>query len=210
MKKALFFDLDDTIYPTKSVVDDMYKDLFDLLGQHVSAEVCQNIKEDILKTPFHVVAEGYPLDKKVKDEALRLCLDMSYDGPMQTFEDYPLAMDNQAEKFLITGGYTNLQKSKIKQLGIEKDFKEIFIPDPYKSDLSKSDVFKQIMLKYNYLPADVLVIGDNPETELASAKEVGIETYLYDHENLYSPALADYYGNRYDNFKAIVNQHQAI
>jgi putative hydrolase of the HAD superfamily len=204
MKKALFFDLDDTIYPTKSVVDEMYKDLFDLIRPHVGEEVCKKVKEDILKTPFHVVAERYGLDQKLKDEALKLCLDMGYDGQMETFPDYPLSMDNEAEKFLITAGYTKLQKIKIKQLGIEDDFKEIHIPDPYKSDLTKVDIFKQIMLKYDYLPADVLVIGDNPEAEISAAKELGIETYLYDYEGQYSPALADYYGTRYDNFKDIV------
>jgi putative hydrolase of the HAD superfamily len=206
MKKALFFDLDDTIYPTKSVVDDMYKELFALIKQYESEEVYEKIREDILTTPFHVIADRYQLSKALKEECVQLCLNMGYDEPMQTFEDYAQTRDIQADKFLITGGYTKLQKVKIKQLGIEKDFKEIFIPDPYYSDLSKADVFKDIMLKYDYAPADVLVIGDNPETELSSAKELGIETYLYDYERKYSPALADYYGTNYDNLKDIVSR----
>jgi len=51
----------------------------------------------------------------------------------------------------------------------------------------------------------VLVIGDNPETEIAAAKELGIESYLYDYQEQYSPALADYYGTRYDNFSSIIS-----
>lgn len=199
MKKALFFDLDDTIYSTKSVVDDMYKDLFDLLKPQVSEEVFNGIYTDILTTPFHIIADRYELNKDLKEEALRLCLDMRYHGPMETFEHYNLIRDMDADKFLITAGYVKLQKSKIVQLGIENDFKGIFIPDPYKSDITKIDVFKLIMRKYDYAPKDVLVIGDNPESEILAARDLGIETYLYDYEGKLSPALADHYGTTYDN-----------
>jgi putative hydrolase of the HAD superfamily len=189
-KRALIFDLDDTIYPTKSVVSEMYKDLFSLLEGGVSKEVLDNIREGILATPFHIIAERYALDKE-------------YNGSMQPFPDYGLTKENSADRFLVTAGYTRLQKSKIRQLGIAKEFKEIFIPDPYTSDLSKTDVFRQILNTYHYDPAEVLVIGDNPETEIAAAKELGIESCLYDYEAKFSPALADYYGTSYQNFPEI-------
>jgi putative hydrolase of the HAD superfamily len=202
-KRALIFDLDDTIYATKSVVSEMYKELFALLGSRVGEEVLKNIREDILTTPFHISAERYALDKDLKDEALKLCLDMDYTGPMQTFPDYGLTKENSADRFLVTAGYTKLQKSKIRQLGIADEFKEIFIPDPYSSDLSKTDVFRQILNTYHYDPAEVLVIGDNPETEIKAAKELGLESYLYDYEAKFSPALAEYYGTSYHNFAEI-------
>ncbi|MEJ7558457.1 MAG: HAD family hydrolase [Pedobacter sp.] len=199
-KKALIFDLDDTIYPTKSVVDDMYKELFSLLKGQVSDEVLDNVRADILTTPFHVIAERHTIDKELSDQALKMCLDMEYSGTMQPFEDYHLTKNNAADRFLVTAGYTKLQKSKIRQLGIDKEFKEIFIPDPYTSELSKTDVFKQILNTYHYEPSEVLVIGDNPETEISAAKELGIESFLYDYEGKFSPALAEYYGTTYHNF----------
>lgn len=206
MKRALFFDLDDTIYPTKSVVDSMYKDLFELVKGRVDHKTFESIRKDILTTPFHVIADRYALDQELKDEGLKMCLYMTYDGPMEPFEDYALTRTIKIDKFLITAGYVPLQESKIRQLGIQKDFKEIFIPDPYRSTLTKTEIFEQIMVKHNYRPADVLVIGDNPETELSSAKSLGIETYLYDYEGKYSPALADYYGIRYDNLSHILQR----
>lgn len=198
--KALIFDLDDTIYATKSVVSDMYKDLFALLKPKVSETVFSNIQEDILTTPFHIIADRYAIDRDLRDQGLKICLEMDFEGPMQTFADYKLTLNNSADRYLVTAGYIRLQKSKIRQLGIEKDFKEIFIPDPYASELTKTDVFEQILNKYNYKPSDVLVIGDNAESEIAAAKELGIATYLYDYESKFSPALADYYGTSYDNF----------
>ena len=204
MKRALFFDLDDTIYPTKSVVDSMYHDLFELLRGGVNSDTFENIRKDILTTPFHVIADRYALDQKLKDEGLKMSLYMTYDGPMEPFEDYAFTRAIEMDKFLITAGYVPLQKSKIKQLGIAEDFNEIFIPDPYRSTLTKTDLFEQIMRKYNYAPDEILVIGDNPETELAAAKTLCIETYLYDYEGKYSPALANYYGKCYDNLRDIL------
>lgn len=204
IKKALIFDLDDTIYDTKSVVDQMYVELFALLKGKVTVDVLERIREDILTTSFHVIADRYALDKGLKHDGLELCLNMDYDGPMVPFKDYGLTKGNSAERFLVTAGYTKLQKSKIRQLWIEKDFKEIFIPDPYTSDQTKTDVFRDILNKYHYDPSQVLVIGDNPETEIAAGKELGIETYLYDYEGKFSPALADYYSRNYENFADII------
>ncbi|AMR32741.1 hypothetical protein A0256_15570 [Mucilaginibacter sp. PAMC 26640] len=61
------------------------------------------------------------------------------------------------------------------------------------------------MDKYQYQPFDILVIGDNPESEIAAAKDLGIETYLYDYEGKFSPALADYYGTSYDHLKTMLD-----
>lgn len=205
IKKALILDLDDTIYPIKSVADKMFAELYDLIKPHVNEQVYQEIKEDLLTTPFQKVADRYAFDKELKEEGMKLSLDMNYSDPMAAFEDYRLIKDLKIEKFLVTAGYTKLQKSKIKQLNIEKDFREIFIPDPAKSDLSKKDIFEQIMQKYHYKPNEVLVIGDNPETEIAAAKELEIDTYLYDPEGKYSPALADYYGSNYKNLLFILS-----
>lgn len=72
---------------------------------------------------------------------MNIYLDMDYNGKMETFADHKLAKDNAAEKFLVTAGYTSLQKSKIRQLEIEQDFKEIFMNDII---LKKIDSFLNI------------------------------------------------------------------
>jgi putative hydrolase of the HAD superfamily len=187
--RALIFDLDDTIYATKSVVTEMYKDLFAVLKPQLSETIFDSISEDILTTPFHIVADRYAIDRDLKEEGLKICLEMDFEGPMQPFPDYRLTLENSADRYLVTAGYTRLQKAKIRQLGIENT-----------AEMTKVDVFEQIMNKYNYEPSEVLVIGDNPESELKAAKGFGFATYLYDYESKFSPALADYYGTSYDNF----------
>jgi putative hydrolase of the HAD superfamily len=73
-----------------------------------------------------------------------------------------------------------MQQSKIDSLGIKEDFKEVFIIDNSKTDKVKKDVFSEILKKYNYKPEEVLVVGDDPESEIQGGNDLGIETTLYD------------------------------
>lgn len=205
IKKALIFDLDDTIYPIKSIADELFAPLYALIRENVTEENYPKIKEDLLTSAFQVVADRYHFSNNLKNEGMKISRETVFEGEIIAFEDYLPLRDLPVEKFLVTAGYTKMQKSKIKQLALKDDFREIFIPDPAKSDLDKKAVFEQILTKYQYEPKDVLVIGDNPEVEIAAAKSLGIETYLYDYQQKYSPALADYYGTNYQNLPQILS-----
>jgi putative hydrolase of the HAD superfamily len=87
------------------------------------------------------------------------------------------------KKFLVTTGFTKLQFSKIEHLDIKDDFEGIFVVDPGKSNLTKKDIFKQILIDNNYMVEDVLVVGDDMNSEIKAAKDLGIDTVLYDHDS---------------------------
>ena len=80
-------------------------------------------------------------------------------------------------------------------MGIARDFTEIHIVDPDKS--SKKEVFAAILQRHDYRAADVLVVGDDPESELKAAQELGIMALLYDRlsrppDGSPFPRLTDY------------------
>jgi putative hydrolase of the HAD superfamily len=85
-------------------------------------------------------------------------------------------------------GFTKLQHSKIKQLNIEKDFEKIFVIDPSASDLTKKDIFRKILSDYDYKAKNLLVVGDDLNSEIKAAKELGIETVLYIYKSAYTEA----------------------
>ena len=66
----------------------------------------------------------------------------------------------------MTSGFTKLQLSKIEQLGIKNDFKEFFIVDPINFDLTKKDVFNKIIEQYDFVAKEVLVVGDDINSEI--------------------------------------------
>jgi putative hydrolase of the HAD superfamily len=115
---------------------------------------------------------------------------------MQPFDDYCLIKKLPVDKFLVTTGFPNLQWSKIRMLGIENDFKCIHVVDPDKSSKMKKDIFEELIHQYNYQSDEVLVVGDDPESEIKAAKALNLPTFLFDPTNKYANGTATYQSQR--------------
>ena len=193
MKKAIILDLDNTIYPVSSIAGDLFNTLFSFLDEHINdADLIHNIKEDLKRIPYQKVADKHNFSEAVKNKGLELLNNIEYNLPMQPFDDYSHIREANITRFLVTTGFTKLQWSKVRMLEIEADFEAIHIVDPELSPLTKKDIFASILEKYNYQSEDVLIIGDDPESEIKAASELGIDTFLYDPENKYSDAKVTY------------------
>jgi putative hydrolase of the HAD superfamily len=205
MKKAIILDLDNTIFSTPSIGDKLFADLYYLLEINLSEFEgdLKDLKKDINRKPFPVVAKQYKMTQSLYKDALQLLSELTYNETIEPFPDYNEVTKIQCDKFLVTSGFTKLQNSKVKQLGIEKNFKGIYIVDTVTTNDTKKNVFKNILHYYNYAPSEVVVIGDDPESEIAAAEELGIDAILYDKLNLYAnyfknPKISDF--NQLQNY----------
>jgi len=197
--KAIIYDLDNTIFPVSSIGDKLFGPLFDLIessGQH--NESMTDIRKAIMRTPFRLVAQRHNFSDELTQEGIALQEMMNYKEEMNTFEDYPEIKNIPGERFLVTTGFKTMQLSKIRQLGITGDFKEIHVVNPVET--SKKEVFADILKRYDYKPEEVLVVGDDPESEIAAAKALNIPTVLYDKHNEQDAAAATY---KIDHFSAL-------
>jgi len=208
MKKALILDLDNTIYPVSSIADSLFADLFAKLDQNAEiinaddADVINKIKDEMTRRPFQHIADKFDLNKEVRDKMEDQLRNMTYELPMRPFADYHHIRTIQLDKFLVTTGYSKLQWSKVRMLGIENDFKQIHIVDPDVNRQTKRDVFAEIMQTHNYTSGDLLVIGDDPESEIKAAKALDIDTFLYDPANKHTHAQVTY---RSGNLQDVIN-----
>ena len=155
----------------------------------------------MMGTPFRIVAKKYNFSKELIDEAIEIQEDLEYTKPIATFKDYHVIKVLPGERFLVTTGFRKMQESKITSMGINDDFTEVHIVDPTMS--SKKEVFAGIMQRYNYKPEEVLVVGDDPDSEIQAAKDLGIETVLYDHKHKQTKNLSTYYITNYQELKDI-------
>ncbi|MDB5124806.1 MAG: dUMP phosphatase [Mucilaginibacter sp.] len=195
MKRALILDLDNTIYPVSQIADNLFKKLFDLIDREetsVNYADLEKAKDELTRRNFQLVADKYHFSPHLKTKGIQLLKDMTYDLPMQPFEQYQHIKSSRHDKFLVTTGFSKLQWSKIKMLGIEADFLEIHIVDPETSQQTKKDVFASIMQRHNYNTNEILVIGDDPESEIKAANELGIETFLFDPAGKHPENAATY------------------
>ncbi|HEY4326794.1 MAG TPA: HAD family hydrolase [Mucilaginibacter sp.] len=205
MKKALILDLDNTIYPVSSIADHLFDVLFSLIDQNADGlnyEDLMGAKDELTRKPYHLVADKYKFSPDLKNRGIELLNNITYDLPMETFAEYQYVKSIPLEKFLVTTGFSKLQWSKIKMLSIKDDFEEIHIVDPELTRQTKKDVFADIMKKHNYAPQDLLVIGDDPESEIKAARDLGIETFLFDPENKHPEAIATH---RFKNLRHVLS-----
>jgi putative hydrolase of the HAD superfamily len=208
MKRALILDLDNTIYPVSSIADNLFGELFktlDLYSDSINADDADRvnkIKHEMTRRPFQHIADEFQLADDLRNKMMNTLKSMSYDLPIHPFEDYVYIRSIPLDKFLVTTGFIKLQMSKIKMLGIEQDFKTIHIVDPEVNSQTKKDAFAIIMEKHNYVPEDLLVIGDDPESEIKAARALGIDTFLYDPANKYPDAQVTY---RSHHLKDVLN-----
>ncbi|RCH56304.1 HAD family hydrolase [Mucilaginibacter hurinus] len=195
MIRAIILDLDNTIFPVKSIADELFAGIYNLMDRYsdeVGGTSIAQAKEEMTRRPFQKIADEYGFNEDLTQEATSLLRNLTYNKPIQPFDDYKYVKTLQADKFLVTMGFTKMQSSKVKMLGIGSDFKQVYIADPETTDKTKRHFFADILSKYNYAENEVLVVGDDPESEITEARAIGIQTVLYDPERKYKTTDADH------------------
>lgn len=206
--KALILDLDNTIFPVPSIGEELFKPFFDVLQQSGNYEGdLKDIKKDMMRIPFQKVAKQYGFTKQLKEKGDHILQELTYDKNIPTFEDYPEVKKLSCKKFLVTTGYTNMQQSKVQQLGIADDFEEVHIVDPKRTDQTKKDIIRDIMDRYGYKPQEVVVVGDDPESELKAGKELGLKTVLYSKDGGTHPNASQSISS-FQQLKALLEQSE--
>jgi putative hydrolase of the HAD superfamily len=180
-KKAIIVDLDNTIYLVSSIGEKLFKSLFQLITESGEYKGDYNqLRAEIMRTPFQKVADAFHFGASLKAEGIKLLENTSYDDTMEPVESYNYIRELPCKKFLVTTGFTKMQNSKINQLDLEKDFEKIFVIDPSLTTLTKKDIFEKILADYGYTAEEVLVIGDDINSEIKAAQDLGIATVVYD------------------------------
>jgi putative hydrolase of the HAD superfamily len=193
LKKAFIYDLDNTIYAVSTIGAELFASLFALIQESGAyAGPFDKIRDDIMRKPFQVVARQYHFSQELTQKGIGLLQDLTYEGDIKPYRDYPEIRTIPGDRFLVTTGFRKLQESKIRRMGIEADFREVIVVDPNTSDKTKKDIFADIMARHGYQAAEVLVIGDDPESEIKAARDLGLDTVLYDKEKRHPQAIANF------------------
>jgi putative hydrolase of the HAD superfamily len=212
MIRAFILDLDNTVYPTDSIADKLFEPFYKFLAQHadeIGEDNIPEIKKLMIKKAWQKIADQFELNDELVEEGSDVLRGLKCDFPMYTFDDYEHVKPFEVDKFLVTMGFTGMQESKIKMLNIESQFKETIVNDPEKTEGTKKEIFDDLIKKYGYQPEEVLVIGDDPESEIKSGLDLGIPTVLYDVNEEYTDAKATHHIKSYTELEAIVNSYNS-
>jgi len=178
---ALIYDLDDTIFPTRSIPPLTFQLVFEAIENtnngFLPKQTLQNAFDDLWRKPIDVVAIDYNFNESMIIAGKNALINTDYEFTLVPFDDYVFIKEINCKRFLVTTGITKLQQAKINALFNSDDFDEIIIDDPYQENrLGKKNIFSNIADRYKLRPEQVWVIGDNPNSEIAAGNALGMNT----------------------------------
>ena len=98
-------------------------------------------------------------------------------APMHGYPDLGAIRELPAKLYLVTSGFRRLQESKIRALDVESLFERVYIDaidEPERK--GKEKIFSAILRANALDPHEVLVIGDDADSEIAAGNRLGIPT----------------------------------
>lgn len=181
MIRALIIDLDNCV----AAADEVGKPLFEPVFQSVRETNRNHLSELDLEKAFtdmwyhslDWVAARHRFTKAMLEAAFQACSTIEVSHPLQGYGDLMALARLSAERFLVTSGFRRLQESKIAALKLAPLFTETHvdaIDEPNR--IGKRGHFERIMQDHLLHVSEVLVVGDNAESEIAVGNQLGIRT----------------------------------
>lgn len=181
MDKLIIFDLDDTIFETRTItkksISSILEEFKSVVIHKYGSKLTNQIISDFWGFPFDVIAQKYQLDEYVKLEMIKSINQSNFELNIKPYKDFDFFNKIDIEKILVTTGFDKIQQAKIKSLGIERMFSKIYIDnilDPNR--IFKKGIFTKIINEKKIKKELVYIIGDNPESELKAGYELGLQT----------------------------------
>lgn len=208
MIKAVIFDLDmcicDTRTVPKSAMDPVLKILY---KSNLSAQTKNEVETALWNTSWDDIINIYSIPEPLASQISGAYALLETPDGMKTFEDEYFIKLLKQKKILVTSGYIRFQCSKIEKLNIADLFDEIIIDasDLKEKRKGKASIFREILDFHQWGAGEVIVLGDNPHSELDAAKKLGIKTVQTLRPTVQKWDDADYYISSLSELEAIIS-----
>jgi putative hydrolase of the HAD superfamily len=183
--KVAILDLDNCLLDARSV-GALFEPAFEAIRHAnqgtLAPEVLEQAIEQCWFTAFDLVAERFGFSDRMRDAGLQQFRRMRVTSAIQGYPDIALLPRVAMRRYLVTSGFRHLQESKITALGIRPWFDHVLIDDVDEAtdapahSRGKLAVFRRILEMEGCQPSEVLVIGDNPLSELGAGCALGATT----------------------------------
>jgi FMN phosphatase YigB (HAD superfamily) len=181
MTKALIFDLDNCLAAANEVGEALFEPVFEAIREAnqgtLSEEALNQAFADCWRRPLDWVAGQHGFSAAMRAAGLKMFAAIEVTRPMRGYDDLAILAELPGQRFLVTSGFRRLQASKIRALGIEHLFAAIYIDAIDDGERrGKQDLFADILRTYQLGLEEVLVVGDDPESEIAAGNRLGLKT----------------------------------
>ena len=194
MKKAIIYDLDHTLFDSNTIDKAIFQPVFDTLKEIelIPEHNLSELKKDFFSISLNTFIEKY-LNEQSKKTFIQSLRNLNPLPKLETYSDGYIVQQIDTINYLVTSGLNEFQNQKIDTLGIRHWFTEIYIDDPITPKWKgKEEIMRLIINKHNYDISDLLVVGDNPESEIKAGNNIGIETIQILRAGIEASEIANY------------------
>jgi FMN phosphatase YigB (HAD superfamily) len=181
MIKALILDLDNCLAAANEVGEGVFKPAFEAMRNAnrgtLTDEQLAEAFEEIWRQPLDFVASKFGFSQEMLAAGWKAFSQTVIETPMKGYGDLAVLRELPFELYLVTSGFRGLQESKVKALQIADLFRGIEIDAIDEDDRKgKQGVFASILERKELKPEEVIVVGDNPDSEIEAGNRLGIRT----------------------------------
>ena len=181
MIKTAIFDLDSCLAAADEVGQELFAPAFAAIrvanDGNVPEEKLQAAFSECWRIAFDAVADKYGFTGPMRAAGWRVFRETEVAGPMHGYEDLAVLKELPVQRFLVTSGFRRLQESKVRALGFADWFAGVFIDAIDEPDRRrKYTIFQDLLSAHRLQPNEVLVVGDNPDSEIEVGNRLGMTT----------------------------------
>ena len=172
--RAFIFDLDNCLAaadePGEALLEPVFAAVRAANHGAIAPDVLERALQDCWFHSFDYVAVRHGFTEAMRAAGCEEFRTIEVCEPMHGYGDLDILPTLGELRFLVTSGFRRLQESKIAALGISSCFNEIIVDAVDESGRrGKERIFTDLVDRFHLAREQVLVVGDNAESELAAA-----------------------------------------
>jgi HAD superfamily hydrolase (TIGR01549 family) len=181
MIKAIIFDLDNCLAAANEVGEHLFEPAFEAIRNAnrgtLTAEQLAEAFNECWRHPLDFVAGKFGFSQEMLVAGWEVFSQTFVQTPMIGYGDLAILRELPFELYLVTSGFRRLQESKIRALEIGHVFRGIEIDALDEVDRKgKQGIFESILDARTLRPEEVVVVGDNPDSEIEAGNRLGMKT----------------------------------
>lgn len=187
MIKLIIFDLDDTLYDEAVFVVSGFMAVADYFNQNFSLNKLKVFR--VLKKHFSRNGRGKVFDKALADFNLKptkklikqtVAVYRRHRPKIKTFPEVKSFLKKLRRQgiflALLTDTSWQVQRRKVKALGLEPYFDLIIYTDKFGANKSDHKIIKKVLQRFKLSASEVICVGDDPAVDFIGAKKLGCRT----------------------------------
>ncbi|TWB43316.1 HAD family hydrolase [Nitrospirillum pindoramense] len=181
MIRTIIFDLDNCLAPADGIGVERMRPVFDAItaanDDTLSSSALAAAFADIWRHPLDWVSRTHGFSPAMHQAAWTATAAMEVTGAMVDYGDLRLLGELDLPLYLVTSGFRRLQESKVRALGLSRYLRGVHIDAIDEAGHpGKAGLFQGLLADTGVPAAQALVVGDNPDSEIAAGNSLGMPT----------------------------------